>query len=175
MCIKNLQSNITKILNSSVAHDKEQRVRCIEQEQQQRVIDNTPITTIPRITNAPPIMHSRNPTAKCHLKKTPRTHWRQTRNNTLVAVPLITRIEEHAIQHVVHKKMYKSISQPKMEQYMLKNSLQLLPTKTPRKWLYAKLPANGSLQSKSRTVQFQRCVQTQSAGPYSFFVNYKTS
>jgi len=32
VCIKNLQSNITKILNPSNAHDKEQRVRSIEQE-----------------------------------------------------------------------------------------------------------------------------------------------
>jgi hypothetical protein len=56
VCIKNIQSNITKILNPSVANDKEQRVRRNEQEQQQRVIDDTPIITIPRTTDAPPIM-----------------------------------------------------------------------------------------------------------------------
>jgi len=67
------------------------------------VIDDTPITTIPRITDAPPIMHSRNPTEKRHLKNTPRIHQCQTRNNTPGAVPLITRIEEHAVQHVAYK------------------------------------------------------------------------
>ena len=82
VCIKNLQLNITNILNPSVANDEEQRVRLVEQERQQRVIDNSPIVTIPRITDAPPIMQARNPTAKCHIKNTPRTHRRQTRNNT---------------------------------------------------------------------------------------------
>ena len=53
------------------------------------------------ITDAPPIMQSQNPTAKRHLKNTPRTHRRQTRNNTPGAVPLIARIED-AIQNVVH-------------------------------------------------------------------------
>ena len=92
MFIKNLQSNITKILNPSVTHNKEQRVRIIEQEQQQRVIYKTTITTIPRITNAPPIMQSRNPTAKRHLKNTPWIHQHQTQNNTPGVVPFITRI-----------------------------------------------------------------------------------
>jgi hypothetical protein len=96
-CIKKLQSNITNILNPKIATDEERRVRLVEQEQQQRVIDDTPITTIERITDAPPIMTSRNPTAKRHLKNTPRTHGRQTRNNTPGAVPLIARTEDHAI------------------------------------------------------------------------------
>ena len=48
-------------------------------------------------------MHSRNPTAKRHLKITPQTHQRQTWNNTPGTVPFITRIEEHAVQHVVYK------------------------------------------------------------------------
>jgi hypothetical protein len=43
--------------------------------QQQRVIDKTPILTIPRITNAPPIMQSQNPMAKQALKDTPHLHW----------------------------------------------------------------------------------------------------
>jgi hypothetical protein len=71
---KKLQSNITNILNPSAAHDKEQRVRIIEQEQQQRVIDDTPICTIPRITIAPPIMHLRNPAAKRNLKHALQIH-----------------------------------------------------------------------------------------------------
>jgi hypothetical protein len=77
-------------------------VRIVEEERKQRVIDDTPIITIKRITNAPPIMQARNPTAKRQLKNTPRVHRRQTRNNTPGAVPLITRIEEHAINHTVY-------------------------------------------------------------------------
>ena len=102
VCIKNRQSNITKILNPSVANNKEQRVRRIEQERQQRVINKKTITTIPRITDTFPIMQSRNPTAKRHLKNTPWTHQRQTRNNTPGAVLLITRIKEPVIQNVVY-------------------------------------------------------------------------
>ncbi len=60
-------------------------------EQEQRVIDDTPILTIPCITNAPAIMQSRNPTAKRALKTTPRIHRRETRNNTPGPLPLITR------------------------------------------------------------------------------------
>jgi hypothetical protein len=60
-------------------------------EQEQRVIDDTPILTIPCITNAPAIMQSRNPTAKQALKTTPRIHRREIRNNTPGALPLITR------------------------------------------------------------------------------------
>jgi hypothetical protein len=41
--------------------EHEQRV---ERENQQRVIDNTPILTIPCITDAPAIMQSHNPTGK---------------------------------------------------------------------------------------------------------------
>jgi hypothetical protein len=48
----------------------------------QRVIDDSPIITIPRITDAPGIMQARNPTAKRTLKETPRVHRRLTRNNT---------------------------------------------------------------------------------------------
>jgi hypothetical protein len=59
--------------------------------QEQRVIDETPILTIPRITNAPPIMKARNPTTKRMLKHTPRLHRRNTRNNKPGAVPAITR------------------------------------------------------------------------------------
>ena len=66
---------------------KEQRVAAT----QQRVIDSTPIITIPRITDAPAIMTSRNPTAKRHIKTTPLVHRRQTRGNTPGGVPLITR------------------------------------------------------------------------------------
>jgi hypothetical protein len=38
---------------------------------EQRVIDKTPICTIPRISNAPPIMQAQNPTSKRTLRNTP--------------------------------------------------------------------------------------------------------
>ncbi len=60
--------------------------------QQLRVIDKTPILTIPLITNAPPIMQSRNPTTKRVLKDTPNLHRRVTWNNTPGAVPAIKQV-----------------------------------------------------------------------------------
>jgi hypothetical protein len=74
--------------------EEQQRVR----EEQQRVIDDTPILTIPRITDAPPIMQARNPTAKRALKNTPCIHRHQTRANTPGGVPSITRI--NPIPHI---------------------------------------------------------------------------
>jgi hypothetical protein len=58
------------------------------------VIDDTPIITIPRITDAQPIMQSRNPTSKRKLKGTKRLHRRVTRNNTPGAVPPIKRVAD---------------------------------------------------------------------------------
>ena len=49
---------------------------------EQRVMDTYPFIPIPRISEAPPIMQSRNPTAKRTLANTPRLHRRVTRNNT---------------------------------------------------------------------------------------------
>ncbi len=51
-------------------------------EEQQRVIDDSLILTVSRITNAPGIMESHNPTAKRALNDTPRLHQRVTRHNT---------------------------------------------------------------------------------------------
>ena len=51
--------------------------------------DPLPIT---RISNAPAIMQTRDPMVKQNLIKTTRTHCRQTRNNTPVAVPVIQRV-----------------------------------------------------------------------------------
>jgi hypothetical protein len=74
--IKLLQSRIKQILEptpvptSQDAQEQEQRVR----KQQQLVIDDTPILTVPHISNAPPIMKARNPTAKRVLKNTPHLH-----------------------------------------------------------------------------------------------------
>jgi hypothetical protein len=65
--IKLLQSKIIDILHPPVlAHTPqvEQSVR----EEEQRVIDETPILTVLRITDAPPTMQAQNPTAKRVLK-----------------------------------------------------------------------------------------------------------
>jgi hypothetical protein len=58
-------------------------------EEQQRVIDETPILTIPRITDAPPIMQACNPTSTQALKNTPQIHRQVTRKNTPRVVPMI--------------------------------------------------------------------------------------
>jgi len=85
--IKLLQANLKKILLPTDVPVEEQRVETppnveqMERERQQRIIDDTPIITLPRITNAEPIMESRNPTSKRVLKQTPRSHRRVTRNN----------------------------------------------------------------------------------------------
>jgi hypothetical protein len=92
--VKALQREIEQALHPNIVQD-EQRVRedeqRVERGNQQRVLDNTPILTIPRITDAPAIMQSRNPTAKRRLKDNPRIHRRVTRNNTPGRLPLITR------------------------------------------------------------------------------------
>jgi hypothetical protein len=60
----------------------EQRVTagCLATEAQ-RVINDSPILMIPRITDALGIMNARNPTAKRTLKETPRVYRRVARNN----------------------------------------------------------------------------------------------
>jgi hypothetical protein len=62
----------------------EQLARQIET---QRVIDEAPIITIPRITDLPPIVTSNDPTAKRKLQKTKRVNRRVTRNNTPGIMP----------------------------------------------------------------------------------------
>jgi hypothetical protein len=54
------------------------------------VINDLPITTIPRITDAPGIIEARNPAAKRKLKETPLIHRHVTRNNTpgIIASPV---------------------------------------------------------------------------------------
>jgi hypothetical protein len=63
----------------------EQRVNA----EQQQVIDDTPIITLNRITNAPAIMTSHNPTTKQNIKTTLVVHHRVTWNNTPGGIPLI--------------------------------------------------------------------------------------
>ncbi len=85
--IKGLQRKLQQALSPQIIQD-EQRV---ERENQQRVLDITPILTIPRITDVPGIMQSRNPTAKWMLKETPQLHRHVMQNNTPGGVPMITR------------------------------------------------------------------------------------
>jgi hypothetical protein len=69
----------------------EQRVNDkIVRESEQRVINDAPIITVPRITDAPSIIEARNPTAKKNSKETPRVHCWVTQNNTpgIVAPPI---------------------------------------------------------------------------------------
>jgi hypothetical protein len=69
----------------------EQRVILDQQraarEEEQRVINKSPIITLPRLADAPPIKLTSNPTAKRDLRKTPHLHRRVTRNN----LPGVTR------------------------------------------------------------------------------------
>jgi hypothetical protein len=87
--IKKLQINIKNILNPSTSNEKEQRVR---RDEEQRVIEDTPIIPIPPITGVPPSMQACNPTANRALKSTPRIHARATRNNTPGKLPAINRV-----------------------------------------------------------------------------------
>jgi hypothetical protein len=93
--IKLLQNRIKQIVEPTAVimeqedKEQEQRVRM----QQQRVIDKTPILTVPCITNAPPIIKLQNPMAKWALKNTPCLHQQSTRNNTPGAVPAIQRVQ----------------------------------------------------------------------------------
>jgi hypothetical protein len=94
--LQQLEQGIKKLLTPPPTVEEqrvqEARTQAIRKKEQ-RVIDDTPILTIPQITDAPNIMQSRNPTAKRALKKTARLHRQVTRNNTPVIVPVPTLIE----------------------------------------------------------------------------------
>ncbi len=62
-------------------------------EEEQKVIDKSPIITLPRLTDALPIKLTRNPTAKRDLRKTPCLHRCVTRNNLLGVTRPATTIE----------------------------------------------------------------------------------
>jgi hypothetical protein len=83
--LKLLGARIDDILDPPPVSDT-QRVIMEQQraarEDEQRVIDESPIITVPRLTDAQPIALTRNPTAKRDLRATPRLHRRTTRNNT---------------------------------------------------------------------------------------------
>jgi hypothetical protein len=89
--LKLLGTRINSLLNPPPISE-EQRVIAERQrkahEAEQRVIDDSPIITIPRITDAPPVMLMRNPTAKRALRTMPHLHCQVTRNNTPGLLPV---------------------------------------------------------------------------------------
>jgi hypothetical protein len=86
-----LQTRIQALLNPPpIVLEQRMDNDAIACKEEQRVIDYTPILTIPRITEVPAIMQSRNPTAKGTLKNTPRLHRRITRNNIPGIIPVPT-------------------------------------------------------------------------------------
>ncbi len=68
-------------------------ITAAQSDDEQRVMDTYPIIPITQISDAPPIMQSRNPTAKRTLAKTPRLHRQVTRNNTPGIMPCLNIIE----------------------------------------------------------------------------------
>jgi hypothetical protein len=85
-----LQTHVHALLHPPPVIPGEQRVDepIDAHKAQQRIINNMPIITIPRITEAPGIMKSRNPAAKRTFKTTPRLQQHVTRNNTPGIVPI---------------------------------------------------------------------------------------
>ena len=82
--IRHLRQHLNEIINGTAQPTPAQRVSAADTH-----IPEEP--AIPRVTQAPAIMKTRDPTAKRHLILTKRSHRRQTRNNTPGAVPTITR------------------------------------------------------------------------------------
>jgi hypothetical protein len=109
--IKLLRSKIKDILHPPALANTpqvEQRVR----EEEQKVIDETPILTVPRIMDAPLIMQAWNPTAKRVLKNTPRIHRRLTQNNTPGGVPLIRRVHPVLVSDTPEQHLMTKIAPP---------------------------------------------------------------
>jgi hypothetical protein len=93
-----VQSHISNILTPPPplpATATKQRVEQRVSMEQQRVIKDTPIITLPCITNAPAIMKSCNPMAKQAIKTAPLVHQQVMLNNTPGGVPLIQRAKKH--------------------------------------------------------------------------------
>ncbi len=89
--LKLLGMQINSLLNPPPILE-EQRViaerQCKAREAEQTVIDDSPIITIPRITDAPPVMLTHNPTAKRALRTMPHLHRQVTCNNTPGLLPI---------------------------------------------------------------------------------------
>ncbi len=88
-----LATQIDGLLTPPPAGEQQRVMEGEQRKAEQRVIDETPIITIPHITDAPHIMQSQNPTTKCTLKTTPCLHQRVTRNNTPGILPATCVVE----------------------------------------------------------------------------------
>jgi hypothetical protein len=88
--LKLLSTRIDGLLHPTATSEQRVDDECqrATREAEQRVIEASPIITIPRLTDAPPVMITRNPTTKCILRNTPRLHYRITRNNTPGILPV---------------------------------------------------------------------------------------
>jgi hypothetical protein len=95
-----LQAHIQAILELPPIVKQRVDDNAIARVEEQRVIDDTPILTIPWITEAPGIMQSHNPAAKQTLKNTRCLHRRVTRNNTpgIMTVSLVLPTVQPAAQ-----------------------------------------------------------------------------
>jgi hypothetical protein len=90
-----LGKKIESLLNTIPVVNKQRVTEAMQlqvQAEEQRVMDDTPIITIPCITDLPTIMHTQNPSAKRALKGTTCLHHHITHNNTpdIMPVPAIT-------------------------------------------------------------------------------------
>jgi hypothetical protein len=85
-----LQDRIAALLAPPPTTEEQRKNDEIVRKVEQRVIDDSPIITIPKITDAPGIIEAQNPTAKRKLNETPCVHRRVRRNNTpgFVASPV---------------------------------------------------------------------------------------
>ena len=72
--LKLLGQRIDNLLTPPSIRAPQRVTTTVQSEDEQRVMDDYPIITVPRITDAPPIMQSRNPTAKRSLMQTPCMH-----------------------------------------------------------------------------------------------------
>jgi hypothetical protein len=77
--------------------------------EEQRVINETPIITIPRITDLPPIVKSNNPTAKRKLKGIKQLHRQVTRNSTPGIMPGSVNPRDHIATD--HRRLPRTIQQ----------------------------------------------------------------
>jgi hypothetical protein len=87
----------------------ENKERLAQQTEEQKVIDETPIITIPRITDLPPIVTSNNPTAKKKLKGTKHLHRQVTWNNTTGIMP--DSVTPHDRTSTAHQQLPRMIHQ----------------------------------------------------------------
>jgi hypothetical protein len=82
-----LATQIDGLLTPPPTREQQRVTEGKQRKEEQRVIDESPIITIPCITDAPPIMQAQNPTVKRKLKTTPCLHCQVTCNNTLGILP----------------------------------------------------------------------------------------